>query len=149
MQNYGASEPAGKQAIGILNIVFGIGGLLWWGFLSLAAIAALALGGAIGFGGLAPLGAVIGVFGVLMLVYVLGHAILSGMLISGGTGILNGRADGRRKSLTYAWISVILHGIWLVLSGFHTTPMALAGAVYPVVLLVLLNQPDWKAAFPD
>jgi hypothetical protein len=151
MQNYGATEPAGRQAIGILNIVFGVLGVLGWGLLSLVTIVMVGLGGAVGIGsqGLGPLAAIIGGFGLVALVYLLGHAILSGMLISGGIGILNMRRDGRRKTLTYAWITVILHLIGLVFSAFHTTPAALRGAVNPVVLLVVLNQPDCKAAFPD
>jgi hypothetical protein len=150
MQGY-STEPAGRQAIGILNIVFGILGVLGWGLATLGAMAAMFVGGAVGAAGreTGPLGALIGGLGFIALVIFVAHAALSGLLIAGGASILNMRPNGRRLSLIYAWITTILHAIGLVMSGFHSLLPSLGGLVYPIILLVLLNQPDWKAAFPE
>jgi hypothetical protein len=150
MESYG-SEPAGKQAIGIINIVWGALGALGWCAMGVGALFVGGIGGAIAASGADGGGAVGGLIGGLALfagLIFLANAALHGLLIAGGISILQNKPNGRRLSLTYAWIAAVLAVAGVLLSGFHATVPGIIGLIYPVVLLVLLNQPDWKAAFP-
>jgi hypothetical protein len=115
----------------------------------IAGILAILAGGAIAStheGG--PVGALIGVVGLVMVAIFIGNVVFSGLLIAGGISILGMKANGRRLTLTYAWIASTLHVLGILVSGFTFTVPALVALAYPIVLIVLLNQPDWKAAFP-
>lgn len=150
MNNYGG-EPTGKQAIGIINIIWGILGVLGWCFLGLGAVFVGGVGGIIaasGAEGGAVVGGAMGVLGLIMGIVFLANAALHGMLVAGGISILQNKPNGRRLSLTFAWIATVLSVVGILLSGFSMSLPGIVGLVYPIVLLVLLNQPDWKAAFP-
>ena len=85
--------------------------------------------------------------GIILAILSLAGMATSILLIAGGVGILKMAPWGRTLSLLFAWITIALNVVQLLVSGFSTVLCNLLGVVYPIVLLVLLNQPDWKSAF--
>lgn len=151
MQSYGPQPPAGQQAIGVLNIVFGVIGLVFGLLILMGGAFLAALGGMVGASGpdTAPVGGIMSAGGVFTVLLALGFIAVNALGIAGGVGILKMAPWGRSLSLIYAWIAVALNVVQLLLTGFSATLCSLVGIIYPVVLLVLLNQPDWKAAFGE
>jgi len=139
--------PSGAQAIGILNILFGFLGSLPWLFVLLGGSLLGLFGGAVAGSGGGPAGALLGVFGGMVVVGALLGMALHLMLLASGIGILQLAPWGRTLALVYAWLSVLFQAFTLVSSGFASSFCSLLGLVYPVVLLVVLNQPDWKETF--
>lgn len=151
MQDYGgAQEPAGRQVIGILNIVWGalnaaLAALFI--FVSAAVLAGGAVLGASNSEGAAPLGGLVAAGGLIGIIFFGAYLVLSVMLIAGGSGILKMQPKGYTTTMLVAWISLALNIAQLIMTGFGSGMCNFIGMVYPVVLLILLNQPDWKRAF--
>jgi hypothetical protein len=85
--------------------------------------------------------------GVMLMVFSLISLAISVLLIAGGVGILKMASWGRTVSLVYAGIAVLTNVAQLVMTGFHSILCNVIGLIYPIVLLVMLNQEDWKSAF--
>jgi hypothetical protein len=133
----------GAQIIAVVNIVLGVLGGLGWlalvlagGFLTGLGISFLPAAGVVA-GGFAALGGLLTLFG-------LAFVVLHVMLVAGGVGILKGSPSGRSLSLTFAWVTLVLGLIQLVVSGFTSLPCNAVDFIYSIVLLVVLNQTDWK-----
>jgi hypothetical protein len=143
------APPAGAQVIGILNILFGVLGAFPWLLVLLGGGALALLGGAAATqgGDAAVGGGVVGaVGGLVMLLAVVGMA-LSALLLASGIGVLKLAPWGRTLGLVYAIAALVLNVVNLFVSGFASLPCNLLALVYPIVLLVVLNQQDWKDAF--
>lgn len=150
MQSYGPQPPAGHQAIGVLNIVFGAVGLILSALALLGSTMIAALGGALATQGeTGPLGGLVAGGGAVLTVLSLASLAVAGLLVAGGIGILQMQPWGRKLSLAHAWAAVVINVVHLLIGGFSGALCQLVALIYPVVLLVLLNQPDWKAAFSD
>jgi hypothetical protein len=133
----------GLIAIGVVNIVLGSILTMVSGAV-LAAVTFLAIPlSAVGSTKQAPIGfmgVIAGMFALLIGVVFL----FSIMLIVAGVGVLKRARWGRILSLIYAIASLS----FLMMMGFsslNTQGMVTAG--YSVLLLVLLNLPEWKAEF--
>jgi hypothetical protein len=75
------------------------------------------------------------------------RVVLSLVLVAGAVGTLGVTPLGRRASLAYAVGWIVVGGIepWLLRYRFGW--QVVASAAYPFLLLMLFNDPGWKAAF--
>jgi hypothetical protein len=136
----------GLQVIGVLNIVFGAISTA----ISLFALAATGLLAM--FGGMmtaaapeaAPVGGILGLVGGLLMLIIGIGLIFSILLIVAGAGVLKRAPWGRTMSLVWAVTALLLQLIGLPGS---LNPVGILTIAYAIALLVLLNNPDWKAEF--
>jgi hypothetical protein len=75
------------------------------------------------------------------------RVMLSLVLVVGAVGTIGVRPSGRRASLVYAVGWIVVGGLEPWLLGYRFGWQVVASAAYPFLLLMLFNDPGWKAAF--
>lgn len=154
-------RTSGMTAIGVLNLVFGGLGIISALFEVLAALAGIRRAILIeGFMGIPGISTDQRAIMLKMLEFALFALAASSVGAVAGIGILRMAAWARVVSLVYAGLWALNAGILLVFPVQAATPEADAsGAViglvvgicfglsYPIILFILFQKPNWKAAF--
>lgn len=154
-------RTGGMTVIGVLNLVFGGLGFISALFEVLAALAGIRR--AIlteGFMGIPGISADKETIMLKMLECALFALAVSTVGVIAGIGIFRMRAWARAASLIYAGLWALNAGILLLFPVQAATPDANAsatiighvvgicfGLAYPIILFILFQKPNWKAAF--
>lgn len=135
------NRTGSMTAMGILNIVFGALGTLVFSLMMLGAgiLTAAGTSSTTEEGGMLAMGG-----GILMLIGVVGLAI-NVMLLASGIGVLKVAPWGRKLSIIYGGLGLVVYGGSLATAEFSITTVVALG--YCVLLLALCFTPGWRAAF--
>jgi hypothetical protein len=138
-------EPTRPGILTVITII----SFLWSGLTVLRvilwAIFALLLGA-----GSWLLGPVVGAIGSLVglasIVGMIALSVLSILLFSAALHTAKGDPTGRSLHQGWAWLTLILDGLALVVTGF-LSPMAWWGLLYAIGVLYVMSQPEVRAYF--
>jgi hypothetical protein len=154
-------RTGGMTTIGVLNIAFGAFSIIFALFGMLAALARIRRAILIeGFMGIPGISANEETLMLKMLEFALFALAVNTVGVVAGIGIFRMAAWARVVSLVYAGLWILYAGILLLFPIQAATPDANAsgtiigrvvgicfGLLYPIILFILFQKPNWKAAF--
>jgi hypothetical protein len=127
-----ARRTAGMTVTGVLNLIFGLIGIM-------ASVAMLK-------GVPAPAADAAAAPSAMTWEFAAARMLVSAGIIAGGIGILRMSPLGRTLSLRFAVAWLLLNAIEPAVLHYPYARV-LMGSIYPLILVILCNLPGWKAAF--
>jgi hypothetical protein len=133
---------------GVVTLL-GVISLAWSSLTFLGAMFAILAAMLFGAGSwlLGPVAGAVGtVVGGLMVLLILAHSVLAILLFCGGWNTLVGAPSGRELLRLWAWISLVLDGLTLVVTG-GLSPTSWWGLIYALAVIVVTDWPEVRAYF--
>ena len=132
--------------IGVLSIILGSLGVLVALLISL--VGGFLAGAGSEMAGIAEsegVGSTVAMGGSIILLIGIATLAINLMLLVSGVGVLKMAAWGRRLSISYGVLGILVYGVSLASQGFGLFNAAYMA--YSVILVAMFMTPGWKAAF--
>jgi hypothetical protein len=135
-------RPGIVTVVGIISLVWSsltvLRVIAWALVVSVLGFASWFLGPAVG-----AFGSLVGMLAILLMIL---HSLLSLLLFLAGWNTLRGDPSGRSLHQTWAWINIILDGLALLFSH-GIAPGSWLGLAYAIALILIMDQPEVRAYF--